>query len=111
MHYITDDAPELRIDLLRAVLPDYEVLGASIPDDDDDDEARTAPGPNHPNPNRTLTPNLTLPRITTPSATTAESTLCIRRPDQLVLSTSKHFEQQAYGTSCVYFKALTALLY
>ena len=55
MHYITDDAPELRVDLLRAVLRGYEVVGASIPDDDDDDEARTAPGPNHPNPNRTLT--------------------------------------------------------
>ena len=94
MHYITDDAPELRVDLLRAVLPGYEVVGASIPDDDDDDEARTAPGPNHPNPNRTLPPNLTLPRMTTPSATTAESTLCTRRPDQLVPS-SKHFQQQA----------------
>ena len=42
MHYITDDAPELRVDLLRAVLPGYEVVGSSIDEDDedgDDDDA------------------------------------------------------------------------
>jgi len=41
MHYITDDAPELRVDLLRALLPGYEVVGSSIDDDEDgeDDDA------------------------------------------------------------------------
>ena len=38
MHYITDDAPELRIDLLRAALPGYEVVGASIAPADEEDE-------------------------------------------------------------------------
>ena len=36
MHYITDDAPELRVDLLRAVLPGYRVVGSSIDEDEDD---------------------------------------------------------------------------
>ena len=38
MHHITDDAPELRVDLLRAVLPGYEVVGSSIDEDDEDGE-------------------------------------------------------------------------
>ena len=38
MHYITDDAPELRVDLLRAVLPGYEAVGSSIDEDEEDDE-------------------------------------------------------------------------
>ena len=38
MHYITDDAPELRVELLRAVLPGFEVVGSSISTDDDDDD-------------------------------------------------------------------------
>ena len=38
MHYITDDAPELRVDLLRAVLPGYRVVGSSIDEDDEDDD-------------------------------------------------------------------------
>ena len=38
MHYITEDAPELRVDLLRAVLPGYRVVGSSIDEDDDEDD-------------------------------------------------------------------------
>ena len=30
MHYITDDAPELRVDLLRAVLPGYTTLTLTL---------------------------------------------------------------------------------
>ena len=38
LHYITDDAPEQRVDLLRAALPDFEVTGASIDADEDEDD-------------------------------------------------------------------------
>ena len=38
MHHITDDAPELRVDLLRAVLPGYEAVGSSIDEDEEEDE-------------------------------------------------------------------------
>ena len=38
MHYSTDDAPALRVDLLREVLPGYEVVGSSIDEDDEDDD-------------------------------------------------------------------------
>ena len=30
MHYITDDAPELRVDLLRAVLPGHTTLTLTL---------------------------------------------------------------------------------
>ena len=61
MHHITDDAPELRVDLLRAVLPGYEAVGSSIDEDEEDDED---------------------------GEDDDESTLCTRRPGRLVVSST-----------------------